>query len=278
MHIRIWGARGSIPVSGSAFLKTGGETSCVEIRAGKTLAVVDAGTGFRSLGSRLLREKNLHLHLIMTHAHWDHTIGFPFFQPLGKRSTRLDVYAPKLNGKSFQTVMKDLLKPPYFPIPLRGMKAVVRFHDLEETPFRIGSLRIDPVALNHPNGGMGYRFSERGKTFVFLTDNELGVSYPKGRSFDEFRLFSDRADLLIHDAMYTPKEYGRMKGWGHSQYRDALQLAMQAGVQRLGLFHHHPDRTDDELKAILAECRKTVRKARSGLDCFIASRGMEIRL
>jgi phosphoribosyl 1,2-cyclic phosphodiesterase len=239
---------------------------------------VDAGTGFHALGNRLLREKNRRFHLIMTHAHWDHIIGFPFFQPLCRLGNRLDVYGPKLNGQFFQTVIKDLVKPPYFPIPLDDMMAVIRFHDLDETSFRIGTLRIDPVALNHPNGGLGYRFSERDRTFVFLTDNELGVSYAQGHSFEEFRNFSDGTDLLIHDAMYTPKEYSRRKGWGHSHYRDALRLAMQSDAKRLGLFHHHPDRTDDELKRILASCRRTIRNAGSSLDCFIASRRMEIRL
>jgi len=259
-------------------MKTGGETSCVEIRTGETLIVMDAGTGIRELGNRLLREKNRHIHLIMTHAHWDHVIGFPFFRPLTRRGTRLDIHAPRLMGTPFQTVLEDFIKPPYFPIPLSDIKAVLRFHDLDGTPFQIGSLIVDPIPLNHPNGALGYRFSERGKTFVFLTDNELGVPCQAVRSFEEPPLFLHRADLLIHDAMYTPKEYERMKGWGHSSYRDALELAIRSDVRRLGLFHHHPDRTDMELDEILADCLNVIRKAHSDLDCFVSRQGMEIHL
>jgi phosphoribosyl 1,2-cyclic phosphodiesterase len=279
MYVKCWGARGSIPVSGPQYNRYGGDTACMEIRScDNDILIVDAGTGIRRLGNQLLKEKRFHYHLLFTHAHWDHLMGFPFFKPIFREGTTIHVFrCPSAEGYA-ESMITRVMTPPNFPINYSDLKAKILFRDGCPQDFSLGSLHITPIALSHPNGGCGYRFTEKGKSFVFLTDNELGYRHPGGLSFEEYRHFCQEADLLIHDAEYLPEEYGEKIRWGHSAYTDVLRLAMESGVKRLGFFHHNQERSDEAIDAIVDEARLCIRRANKDLECFAVAADMHFDL
>jgi ribonuclease BN (tRNA processing enzyme) len=149
---------------------------------------------------------------------------------------------------------------------------------VREEPIDIGPIRITPIMASHPNGGLGYKFTEDGKNFVFLTDNELAQQHPGGRTYEDYLCFAEGADLLVHDAEYTEEQYKMTKGWGHSLYTDALRLAMEANVKKFGLFHHNQERKDTELDTIVDHCRRIAEKEKPGLHCHALAAGMEMEL
>lgn len=270
MDITCWGARGTTPVSGSDFVKYGGDTSCLQIQPGPTeeSIIIDAGTGIRRLGEQLLKSPRQHCHLLFTHAHWDHIMGLPYFLPLWKSGYKVTLHhCPHLSG-FVEQLLPHLMSPPYFPVRHSELAAEIEYVEHDETPFTIGSVRITPIPLNHPDGGSGYRFKLDGKHFVFLTDNEL-IS-PHLEHFDRSRYVRAcaEADLLVHDAEYTPAEYERVKGWGHSRYNDAVELAMEAGAKQLGLFHLNQQRSDKEMDVIVQAANEMVKRANHQLTCF----------
>lgn len=269
MIIKCWGSRGSIPVSGKSYLKYGGDTTCIEIRTkSDDLIIVDAGTGIRRLGNRLVKEKRRTCHFIFTHAHWDHVMGFPYFKPLYFKSTKLHMHRCPFHSKFVETILSRLMAPPNFPVKYSDIKAELEYVDACPTDFDIGSVKVIPIALSHPNSGSGYKFIEDGRSFVFLTDNELGYIHPGGRSFEEYAAFSRDADLLFHDAEYTPREYQFFIDWGHSVYTDVLRLAVDAGVKELGLFHLNQERTDAQMDEIVKHCRQLIAGQKHKLKCF----------
>jgi phosphoribosyl 1,2-cyclic phosphodiesterase len=269
MKINCWGCRGSIPVSGPEYDFHGGDTPCLEIRtADDRTIIVDCGTGVRRLGNALLGEGRQELSIVFTHAHWDHIIGFPFFKPIYHAETRITFYGCPFAQKSIKTILAMTMEPPFFPVKLDEVKAEFSFQDSCISDFSVGSVHVQPVLLSHPNQGLGYRFTEGGKTFVYLTDNELGYQHPGGLLYGDYLDFCRGADLLIHDAEYTDEEYRRTRTWGHSTYREALQLALDAKVGRFGLFHHNQERSDGELQGIVDECRRIIFDAKSPLECF----------
>ena len=277
MLVRCWGARGSIPVSGSEYVTYGGDTTCVEIRnADDDVIIIDCGSGIRRLGNRLMRDNRREFSLILTHAHWDHINGFPFFKPLYFSDTRIAVHGCAFAQKSIKGILSRTMEAPFFPVDLTSVKADITFSDTCGIPLTFGSMRVEPINLNHPNMGYGYRFSENGKRFVFLTDNELEHPHPKGRAYGEYLAFCRDADLLIHDAEYTDEEYLHTRGWGHSRYRAALALALEAGVRQFGLFHHNQDRSDAALETILQDCRRIIAAENSAMTCFALTQDSEI--
>jgi phosphoribosyl 1,2-cyclic phosphodiesterase len=268
MLIRIWGSRGSIPVSGAEYLKYGGDTTCVEIRTQSgDIIIIDAGTGIRRLGNQLAEEKCFDLNFIFTHAHWDHIMGFPFFRPLYSKKTNIRLHRCPFHNKFVESILPTVMAPPNFPVKYTDIIAQMSYSETCSLEFEVGSVNVVPVALNHPNGGSGYKFIEDGKTFVFLTDNELGYVHPGGLTFEDYLEFSSGADLLIHDAEYTPEEYKTYRDWGHSDYTDTLDLAQKAAVKKLGLFHLNQERTDKEMDQIVKNCRRRVTANGSNLDC-----------
>jgi len=279
MIITCWGSRGSIPVSGKEYLKYGGDTTCLEIRAKSgEIIVVDAGTGIRRLGNKLSDEKCGRINFLFTHAHWDHLMGFPFFKPLYFKRTNLHMHSCPFHSKFVETILSRVMAPPNFPVKYADTKARMHYEKECSETFKIGSVSITPIPISHPNGGSGYKFSEDGKSFVFLTDNELGVVHPGGREFDDYVQFSSHADLLIHDGEYTPKEYKIFKAWGHSVYTDVLELAAKAGVKKLGLFHLNQERHDDDMDGIVNTCRKQISDQDLGFECFAVAGGMTFNI
>ena len=279
MYIKCWGSRGSIPVSGKEYLKYGGDTTCLEIRTkSDDIIIVDAGTGIRRLGNKLAQEKRTTIHFIFTHAHWDHLMGFPFFKPLYFKRTKLRMHGCPFHTKFVETILSKIMAPPNFPVKYSDVKARMDFEKACPSDFTIGSVTVTPIPLSHPNGGSGYKFIEDGKCFVFLTDNELGFVHPGGRTSKDYAQFSAAADLLIHDGEYTPEEYNTFIEWGHSVYTDVLDLAREAGVKQLGLFHLNQERRDDDMDKIINACKKHISDNGLGFECFAVARDMTFNL
>lgn len=280
MRIKIWGCRGSIPSPGYDTSKYGGNTTCVEVRLEDgSLIVIDAGTGIRCLGDTLLKAKGpKKVHLLLTHAHWDHLQGFPFFVPAYMEEYSILVRGGPLANKSLEAFLAHQLDPPYFPVPFRDLKASFDFQQENGLCLSIGDVDIVPIGLKHPNGGYGYKFIEEDKTFVFLTDNEIGFDHPGGLSDAEYAEICRDADLLFHDGQYTEQEYEISRGWGHSTFRAVTDLGISAEVKRLGIFHHDPRHLDQDLDRYVEGCKKRISREKSRVECFGTKEGMEISL
>ena len=279
LRIKCWGARGSISVSGPDYVVYGGDTTCLEICGpGQELIIVDAGTGIRRLGNRLLRQGPVEGTILFTHAHWDHISGFPFFKPVFQETTKLEVIACAFDSEFVSKMLAYTMVAPYFPVPLAKVQAHISYPQVNAETFEVGGLQVSTVPLNHPNGGVGYKFSQEGKTFVFLTDNELGHNHYGGLAPEGYQDFCQGADLLIHDSEYTPEDYPPVKGYGHSAYTEALELAISAGVKKLGLFHHHQDRTDEQIEVMVADCQRRVLETDSELEVWAVRAGQTTEL
>ena len=279
MIIRCWGARGSIPVSGEEYVKYGGDTTCLEIRTkDDEIIIVDAGSGIRRLGHKLLSEKRFQCTMIFTHAHWDHIMGFPFFKPIYLKKTRITMYGCPFAQASVKHMISKIMAPPNFPVNFEDIKADINYHEACENRIRIKSMTITPIALSHPNQGIGYKFVEDGKSFVFLTDNELTFKHPGGVDFQDYLDFCAGADLLVHDAEFTSEEYKKTRSWGHSVYKDALKLALEARVRKFGLFHHNQERSDKGVDKIVEDCHEIIANNHAEVECFAIHQGMEIEL
>jgi len=277
MDIKCWGSRGSIAVSGDQYSRYGGDTTCIEITAksGETI-IIDAGTGIRRLGNSLIKRKITQYYLLFTHAHWDHIQGFVFFKPLLFSKDKIIIQDRKFLSIHTRDLFNKIMAMPFFPIGLGDLKADMQFDTRLNDKFNIGSVNIETIPTSHPGGGLGYKFIEDGKTFVFLTDNELGLDHPTSMGFEGYLNFSKNADLLFHDGEYTKDEYKQKKNWGHSSIPEVLDLALKANVKKLGLFHLNQDRTDDQMDKIIHECRTDLKKKESNLDIFAVPCNMEI--
>jgi phosphoribosyl 1,2-cyclic phosphodiesterase len=251
----------------------------MEIRtADDTIIIVDAGSGIRRLGSRLMAEGRFEYYMVFTHSHWDHILGFPFFKPIYREETSIHMCGCPFNQESVKEVIARVMTSPNFPVDFNNVQARISYHESCQSSIAIRSMTVTPIATSHPNSGIGYKFFENGKAFVFLTDNELAYKHPGGLDYADYVRFTAGADLLLHDSEYTEEEYLTKKTWGHSTYRDALQLALDAQVKRFGLFHHNQERTDAALDEIVAQCRQIIASRHGSLECFAAQEGMEIRL
>jgi len=279
MLIRCYGARGGIAVSGKEYLTYGGDTTCIEIRSkNDKIIIIDAGSGIRRLGNDLQREQRFNVDIIFTHSHWDHILGFPFFKPIYDEKASINIMGcPNAQG-SLKKLLSKAMTPPYFPVPFDKLKAHIEYSGECRMSFRIDSIDISFINLSHPNGGLGYKFKEDGKSFVFLTDNELGYRHRGGGTMDDYAKFASGADLLIHDAEYAPDQYKTTKSWGHSTYVDALDLAFRAQVKRFGLFHHNQERTDADQETIVQRCRETINAKKDEIECFALTQSTELKL
>ncbi|MGD9162008.1 MAG: MBL fold metallo-hydrolase, partial [Desulfobacteraceae bacterium] len=231
MKIKFWGTRGSVPVPGKETSVYGGNTTCLEItlKNGSTV-IIDAGTGIRLLGDKLLEEKrNDDIYLLITHIHWDHLLGFPFFDPLYHSSSRIYIDGNHNCLKGLRYTFDNRMGDGFFPVKFNELSAKLSYlRKLIKGPLEIDGTVIDSVPLHHPQGGIGLRFKEGNKTFVFITDNELKGDPWEGRMPDVYTEFSRNADILVHDCQYTPDEIKTRKGWGHSDYEAVFDLAHKA--------------------------------------------------
>ncbi len=275
MIISCWGSRGSIPVSGGDYIKYGGDTTCLEIRTrSDDIIIVDAGTGIRRLGNQLIKEGRYKYNFLLTHAHWDHLMGFPFFKPLFLEHPEIRMHRGPFHKRFMEGMFSKVMAPPNFPVRYSDLKAKIVYQEGNRGRFEIGSVTVVPIHISHPNTGNGYKFIEDGKSFVFLTDNELGFVHPGGLPAVDYLEFCQGADLLLHDAEYTPQEYKLLIEWGHSSYMDVLEMAFRAGVKRLGLFHLNQERTDQEVDEMVEACQRVIADRRVRMECFAVSSNM----
>lgn len=281
MKIRFWGTRGSIAVPGKNTTIYGGNTTCLELtlQSGRKV-IIDAGTGIRALGEKLVSgDEHVDVHLLMTHIHWDHILGFPFFAPLYEPSTRIRIDGYPTCMKGLRSTFDSKMGDGFFPIKFDEIKAEVKYLDhLKQGELEIDGTVIESVTLQHPQGGFGFRFREGGKTLVFITDNELREDAWEGRKPEGYAEFSENADILIHDCQYTPQEIDRREGWGHSDYESVVDLAHRAKVKKLVLFHHDPSRKDPEVTAIKAQCEKLAKEKNSTVIIEAAKEESELEL
>jgi phosphoribosyl 1,2-cyclic phosphodiesterase len=255
LKLKLWGVRGSIPTPDAQNLGYGGNTSCIEIRLpNDDLVIFDAGSGIRNLGGQLqsapAQSEKQPLHIFFTHFHWDHIQGVPFFGPLYDPARSITMYSACYSG-CLPDALAGQMADPYFPVKFAAAGSKRKFIDLGADPVQIGGLTVQPFELNHPQGASGYRIESNGAVIVYATDREHG--HPKLDSV--MREFSHDADILIHDAQYTPEEYPRFKGWGHSTWREAVNVAREGNVKQLVLFHHDPSHDDKKLSNIVAETK-----------------------
>lgn len=273
MRIKFWGVRGSTPTPQAENMRYGGNTSCVEVRLGDRIYIFDCGTGFRVLGQQLEHEakgRAIHAHVFVSHFHWDHIQGLPFFRPLYQGpDNRFDFHCSS-RTRGLQQVLSEQMASPYFPVGLQEMKAQQKFHEIQSGRIAIeDGVHLQTAWLNHPQGSMGFRLETKDGIFVYATDNE-----PGDPDFDKaVRKLAEGADVLVYDAQYLPEEYeARRRGWGHSHWREAVNVVMESGAKELVLFHHDPDHTDAVIDKVLLDARNHYPKVRA------ASEGMEIRL
>jgi CheY-like chemotaxis protein/phosphoribosyl 1,2-cyclic phosphodiesterase len=291
MRVQFWGTRGSLAKPGPTTLRYGGNTSCVEVRtADRTLIVLDCGTGAHGLGLALAAsaEHPLRGHLLITHTHWDHIQGFPFFAPLFVRDNEWDIYAPGGLGQQLELTLAGQMEYTYFPITLSQCGATIRFHDLSEGSFEVGKVRVSARYLNHPALALGYRLEADGAVVVYAVDHEPHARDPAGpaaggrggspvhREDQRHVAWLAGADLVIHDAQYTVQEYPQRLNWGHTPAEWAVDYALAAGAKRLALFHHDPQRDDAALDQLVDACRR--RAAGSSLDVFAAAEGQVVEV
>lgn len=294
MRVKFWGTRGSIATPGPGTVHFGGNTPCVEVTTnGGIRFILDCGTGARLLGQDLVAsgQKPITANLLISHTHWDHIQGFPFFVPVYIPGNRFSVYAPKGAGNTLGDVMGGQMQATYFPVDLKELPSDIRYVDLSEGSYEIDGVRVVTQFLNHSPVAMGYRLEADGVSVLYLCDHEpysetlWREGAPQG-SIDSIQDPGDRrhaqfmtgADLVIHDAQYTPEEYPKKKTWGHSSYEYPVELAAAAGARRLALMHHDPSHDDDFLLGLEAKARETARLRGSAMEVFCAVEGTTIDL
>lgn len=288
LSLRFWGTRGSIPSPGPSTVRYGGNTPCVELRtADGWLIILDAGTGIRELGRSLLeraRGGTVAGDIFLTHAHWDHIQGIPFFAPLFLKGNHFTIWGSRSLETSIDRVVRDQMSPTVFPVTFEELDARIDFQEMSEVPTAGNGYEVTAMPVRHPGGALGYRFTNGnagGRALVYVSDNELN---PAARYDDQpgwrerFVAFTRGAAVLVHDTMYTVDEYGSYVGWGHSTYADAVELAIEAEVERLVLFHHRPERTDDEVDRCLEACRALAQSRGSRLQVVAAAEGMTLEV
>ena len=287
MRVQFWGTRGSIAKPGLKTARYGGNTSCTEVRSSRgTLVIIDSGTGAHSLGQNLMliSENGLRGHMLISHTHWDHIQGIPFFEPLFVPGNRWDIYGPKGLDQSLRETLAGQMQYTYFPVTPEQFAASIHYHDLVEGTFNIDDIKVTTHYLNHPALTLGYRLEADGAVLVYCSDHEPHSRSLAGGKGDiagqdlRHAEFIAGADLLIHDAQYTAAEYPSKIGWGHSSIEYAVKLGDYAKVKRLALTHHDPLRDDDAIDRVLRGLRDTLQVAGSPLQVFAATEGEVIEV
>lgn len=265
--IKFWGVRGSLPVPGPQTVEFGGNTACVEIRCGSHLIIIDAGSGIKALGHLLAEEEGQDIDLFLSHSHFDHISGLPFFAPLYNKGWTVNIWSSHLEGSSStKEMICDFIREPYFPVSPQHFNADVHYRDfsigdtLEPKP----GITITTAPLNHPNGCCGYRVDWQGKSICYISDTE----HREHKLDQNILKLIHRSDIVVYDATYTNAEYAEFKGYGHSTWQEGIRLCQSAEVGQLVLFHHRPRHDDETMRAIEQEAiavRNTTVVAREGM-------------
>jgi len=293
--LKFWGVRGSVPAPGPNTVFYGGNTSCVEVRADGELMILDAGTGIRELGRQLVAEfgeRPIRMTILVTHTHWDHIQGFPFFAPAYESRNKVRILAFEGPRKGLEATLSIQMESPYFPISMQEMPGNIEFEELKALDFQVGKVPVKAMFMNHPGVCVGYKLMTRAGTIAYFPDNEMfgrflgaAASHRKEEHTEFARKQDGRlqefitdVDVVISDAQYDAEEYAAHVGWGHSCVDDVVDMAMAANVKQLFLFHHDPDHNDAQIAQMLAGARKRVMEARSPLIVEAAREGLEVTL
>jgi phosphoribosyl 1,2-cyclic phosphodiesterase len=288
LTLTFWGTRGSIPTPGRETVRYGGNTPCVEVRtADGWLIILDAGTGIRELGRALVARGDgepIVGDIFLTHAHWDHIQGIPFFAPLFGKGNHFTIWGSRSLQTSLDQVVRGQMSPVVFPVSFEELQARVDFQELAEERRAGNGYAVSAIAVRHPGGALGYRFTTGnadGRALVYVSDNELSqeARYDDAPGWrGKLVEFVRGASVLVHDSMYTAGEYSTFVGWGHSTQDQAVELALDADVERLVLFHHRPERSDDEVDRCVERCRALVARRGRALEVVAAAEGMTLRV
>lgn len=298
-YLRFWGVRGSHPAPFASHMRIGGNTPCVELRLGEHVLIFDAGTGIIALGEELaLHSPARRLNVFLSHYHWDHISGLPFFVPAFTEGFHIDLYGPGETAADLERHIALQMKAPYFPVETETWLADVRYHTLDDRTIEVGPARISAFVLHHPGLTYGYRIELGEKLILFAPDNEIffiNQSIDARRDeFDEDERhvleamkeeqkgrvieFMRAADILIHDAQYTPQDYERTRGWGHSCFIDTVNSAIDADVKELFLFSYDPHYDDTQVEKLFESTRTIIRERQSTMICHKTCEGMIIEL
>lgn len=284
-RVKFWGTRGSIATPGPETVRYGGNTSCVEVRCGQDIIIFDCGTGIRELGIALASEyaeRNLEVHLFVSHTHWDHIQGFPFFSPAYRAGNRVNIYSLHSPDRSLEKLFTGQMDGNYFPVTLDDLMARLHFEELSGD-VQIGDVKISNMHLNHPGLALSFKMESKQRTMVYMTDHEpyhklLGES-PHTKKLDaEVDAFAKDADLLIREAQYTDEEYLIKRGWGHSTTSDAAISAVTSDVKRLVLFHHDPMHDDQQVDKMVEFCRQKIKEQGKDIRVVGAADKLTLRI
>ena len=284
-EITFWGTRGSIPTPGPHTARYGGNTSCVAVAGRKDeLVILDAGSGIRPLGRELHSANGgINADILVSHTHWDHIQGLPFFQPLNVKGNSVRIYGSAQEGVGLESILDRQMDPMVFPIPLRALAAELTVTEITGGAFEIDGFTVEAFRLRHPGTTLGYKLVpvRGGPIMAYLTDNELGSggNYDVGEGWrHDLVKFLGGVDTLIHDGMYSDELMEQRAGWGHSTPRQAVELAAECRARHLILFHHEPEHDDNVIDQLLAKARSDAKDLDRKLVVDAASEGMHLNL
>ncbi len=288
-RVTFWGTRGSIPTPGRSTARYGGNTPCIAVENSSEdanrLLILDAGTGIRPLGRELSKRATgaLDVSVLLSHTHWDHIQGLPFFEPFFGRGNAIRIWGPQQGEVALEAILKRQWDPAVFPIPLEASVAELTVEHIAADDIVVHGFRVQAARLRHPGRTLAYRLTpdSGGASFAYVTDNELssGGDYDVGPSWREgFVHFLHGVEILVHDAMYTPEELEHRRGWGHSSYAEAVTLAVEARARRLVLFHHRPEHDDAVMDTIVEKARGSADALEHPLEVIAAAEGMHLTL
>jgi phosphoribosyl 1,2-cyclic phosphodiesterase len=280
MKLTFWGTRGSVPAPGPDTVRVGGNTTCLELTGiEETRIIIDAGTGIRNLGAEMLKENDPQkVYLLLTHSHWDHLAGYTFFAPAFDPEYSIVTFGKNLAQEVLKRDIYERFDNRYSPVNLNNLKAEIKFNKTLPDNLVLGGITITNIKLNHPGNGFGYKFEENGKSIAFITDNELGLQYNNGNSMSEIQDFCKGVDILIHDAQYLPSEIESHRNWGHSTYKEVIDLASIIGIPCVLLTHHAPERTDNECDKIVSEANNYIEEKGCEIKCELAIEGNSVEV
>ena len=292
MQIRFWGLRGGVPVCHPDSRRYGGNTACIEVQCGSTLIILDGGSGLIGLGQHLMKElgdKPLDARLFLSHTHWDHTMGIPYFIPAFKATGKLTVYGIAGLEEVLMSFFRGAEVGEFFPVAMGKPTVDIHYEELHDVT-QAGEAKVSYYYLNHPGLTIGFRVEYDGKSLVYMTDNEsyrgTNVDLVKDDQDNSFLARIDRevvqfarsADLLVADATYSDEEYSQLIGAGHSSVSDALRVALSAQARKLVLFHHHPLRSDEQIDVLVGKCRDRIDRLNGKLEVLVPAEGDVIEI
>ena len=298
-YLRFWGVRGSYSAPFESHLKVGGNTSCVEIRVDDHVLICDAGTGIIPFGNHIMGQSDIReLLIILTHYHWDHICGLPFFVPAFVPDWNIHFFGPGHSASEIEELISAQMRAPYFPVGTETWLANIGYLEPNDHKIDYGPISFSYQNVHHPGTTYGYRIKAAGKNILYISDNEClylekSIKQKYGELSDEEKDLYDKmqkeeydaelkliqgADILIHDAQYTEDDYEKKRGWGHSCYIDTVNTSIDAGVKELYLYHHDPNYDDDAIDKIYEHCMKIIQERDSSLKCYIAKEGMTLEL